>query len=167
LLNDLQKSTKIIKNILKIIAKSKRTLRIYSRSNRGGCKKTKSKKEFEKMKNKKFYTDYYTAAHWGGVQMVLVNDLPKIDPSIWDNMRFEIEDENGNYTEIYQFFITNQNYADIEWMESTFDLKYTFSDLLDCWVLCVDHFGTAWKGVPCKVFSTSWAEINADLEYKL
>jgi hypothetical protein len=117
---------------------------------------------------KRFFTDYYTASHWGGVQMVMVNNLPEIDPSIWDNARFETyNEENDQYTEIYQFFITNQNYDDIVWMEKTFDLKYTFSDLLDCWVLCVDHFGTAWKGVACEVFSESWVEHNKELEYNL
>lgn len=35
-----------------------------------------------------------------------------------------------------------------EWMQKNFpDLIFSYSDKLDLWILCVDHFGTMWKGV--------------------
>ena len=124
-------------------------------------------------KQKTFYTDYYTAAHWGDCSLVLCNKIPEIDPSIWDNMRFNLyeTDEEGNESDypidIFQWFLTNLNEWEVEWNEKTFpDLKYTYSDLLDCYVLCVDHYGTLWKSVPTPVASQSWIDSNKDKEYK-
>jgi hypothetical protein len=52
-------------------------------------------------------------------------------------------------------------------MKKTFDLKYTYSDMLDCYILCVTHWGTSWDYVECEVFSESWIESNPDLVNKL
>lgn len=119
------------------------------------------------MKTEKFYTDYKTAATWGGCNLVLCNNLPSIDPSVWDNMRFDYYDEeNDQFEEVFQWFITDLTDWQVEWQEKTFDLQYTYSDLLDCYILCVMHFGTAWAGVPCEVFSDGWKTANPDLKIK-
>lgn len=36
---------------------------------------------------------------------------------------------------------------DVEYLEQTFGLLFTYSDLLDKYILCVDHFGTSWDYV--------------------
>lgn len=117
--------------------------------------------------NKTFYTDYRTAAHWGNTQLIMCNNIPEIDPSVWDNMRFDYYDEEtGEYEEIYQWFITDLSDWAVEWQEKTFDLQYTYSDLLEKYILCVTHWGTSWDYVPCEVFSEGWKESNPELEYK-
>jgi len=119
-----------------------------------------------------FYTNYQTAATWGNCQLILCNNIVNIDPSIVDNMRFNYYpcDDDGNVSDypidIYQWYITDLSDWSVEWQEKTFDLKYTYSDLLDCYILCVDHYGTLWNSVSCEVKSQSWIEVNKDLEYK-
>lgn len=57
-------------------------------------------------------------------------------------------DDEENFPEIYQFFLTNCSYEDAEYLADRFGLLFAYSPLLDMWVLCVPHFGTMWKGVP-------------------
>lgn len=123
---------------------------------------TRTKKQEKK---KTFYTDYLTASKWCNCQLILCNNISSIDDSIWDNMRFNMYNENDDPIEIYQYFLTSLSDSDVEFMEKTFDLHYTYSDLLDCYVLCVLHYGTAWDYVPCEVKSESWIEVNRDKEY--
>lgn len=94
-------------------------------------------------------TNYAAAVNWLHKGFVMCNKLPEIDNSLWDNMNRELYDEETNeYTEIYQWFITSWSEWDVEWLEKTFpDLIITYSDLLDCYVLCVDHLGTGWDYV--------------------
>lgn len=95
-----------------------------------------------------YATNYKTAVHWCNNALILCNNIPEFDPSIWDNCRFDLYDENDNPTEIFQYYITDCNESDVEFLEAHFPgLLFTFSDVLDCYVLCVDHFGTAWSGV--------------------
>lgn len=105
------------------------------------------------------YTTYNIATHWLDGGLVLCNNIGEIDESIWDNMRFEWEEDS----EIYQWYLTSYSESDVEYLESTFGLLFTYSDKLDCFVLCVDHWGTMWSGVPCEVLSDEWAQINKDL----
>lgn len=82
--------------------------------------------------------------------LVLCNNIVKIDDSIYNNMEGLEED-----TEIYQFFLCNINECNKEYLlDCGFILSY--SDLLDCDVLCVDHLGTAWDYVltDVKLFDT-------------
>ena len=85
--------------------------------------------------------------------MILCNDIDKIeDYSIWDNMEFDREeDENGDfdYPEIYQWFIVETNDYFFEKYKDNFIM--TYSDKLNLWVLCVDHFGTGWSYVATDV----------------
>ena len=94
-------------------------------------------------------TNYAAAVNWLHKGLVICNNLPNIDPSVFENMRKNLEDEDtGECRDIYQWFITDFSLWDVEWMEETFpDLIFTYSDLLDVFVLCVDHFGTPWHGV--------------------
>ena len=117
------------------------------------------------IKQKTFYTDYLTAAKWDNCALVLCNNLPEIDSSIYNNANFEWDDEEGNQVIIYQWFITDLSEWSKEWQEKTFNLMYTYSDLLDCYILCVPHYGTAWDYVPCEVKSNDWIEVNLDKKY--
>ena len=93
-------------------------------------------------------TTYKQAINWLHPSLILCNNIATIDASIWDNIRFEFEDEDGNEIEIYQYFLTSFNDSDIEFLEKYFpSLLFTYSELLECYVLCVDHFGTSWDSV--------------------
>lgn len=105
------------------------------------------------------YTTYNIATHWIDGGLVLCNDIGKIDESIFSNERFNTEEDG----EIYQWFLTSYSESDVEWLEKTFGLLFTYSEKLDCFVLCVDHWGTMWSSVPCEVFNDKWARFNEDL----
>lgn len=98
-------------------------------------------------------TTYSTAVHWLHNNMILCNSIVVVDPSVYDEMRFSTEDEDGNYKEIYQWYITDCSLHDVEYLEESFGLLFTYSNALDCFVLCVDHFGTAWNGVYCPCYN--------------
>jgi len=114
------------------------------------------------MATKKFMTNYAVAVHWLNTALVLCNNITNIDNSIWENQRFsnfydsetgegcDEEDENACERDIYQWYLTDCSESDVEWLEEHFGLLFTYSDLLDVWVLCVDHFGTGWDYVECE-----------------
>ena len=104
-------------------------------------------------------TTYNIATHWIDGGLVLCNNIREIDESVMDNLRFDAEEDG----EIYQWFLTSYSESDVEYLEKTFGLLFTYSEKLDCFVLCVDHWGTMWSSVPCEVLSEDWAKFNKDL----
>lgn len=94
------------------------------------------------------YTTYAKAVE--NLSLVLCNNIAEVDPSVYDNMRFNsYDEENDIYTEIFQWFLTDASESTVEYLEKRHDLLFSYSDLLDCFVLCVDHWGTSWSGVNC------------------
>ena len=91
----------------------------------------------------------------------LCNNIVEIDPSVYDNARFSFYEENEDgsetQTEVYQWYLTDATESDVEFLEKSFGLLFTYSNVLDMYVLCVDHYGTSWNGVPCEVLND---EIN-------
>lgn len=101
----------------------------------------------------KTYIDYYSAVHWTNSSLILFNDIHEIDPDFHNETE---PDEEGNYPEIHQYFLTALNDKNVEWMRKTFpDVILAYSDKLGLWVLCVDHFGTSWDYV--------WTEVSENL----
>ena len=97
-------------------------------------------------------TDYNTAVHWLGNAFILCNNIVENDESVIENIEYpewtNDNEEGRGGIEIFQWFLTNMSCEDKEWMQKNFpDLIFSYSDKLDLWVLCVDHFGTMWKGV--------------------
>ena len=90
-------------------------------------------------------TTYLTAVNWLNNSRILCNDICNIDELFWDNCRFELEEGD----EIFQFFLTNCSLSDVEFLEKHFGLLFAYSQLLDLYVLCVDHYGTSWDCVTC------------------
>lgn len=120
-----------------------------------------------------YHTNYSVAIHWCNNSYVMCNNLPEIDPSIWYNMMLPIQEyveeeedvedmeEEPEYREIFQWFITNASSGDVNYLMRTFPgLIFTYSDLLDCYVLCVDHYGTSWDYV-------DWVTTNKNAEAEL
>lgn len=110
-------------------------------------------------------TTYHIATHWLGHSYVLANNITQ-DTSVFDNFRFDFYDEDGEPMEIYQWYIVDANESDVEWLERTFGLLFTYSELLDCFVLCVPHCGTGWAYVPCDILNEDVLESNPEMLYE-
>ena len=105
-------------------------------------------------KKQPYYTTYSEAVNWRNNNYILCNNIVDIDQSVYGNMRFQdYDEETESYTEIYQWFITDCNEGDVEYLEKHFGLLFTYSDKLDCYILCVDHYGTSWDYVHCEVLT--------------
>ena len=91
---------------------------------------------------------YLEAVNWLGNSRVLCNNIPQIDESIFDNANFDWYDvETDTDVEIYQWFITDCTQNEVVYLADRFGLLFTYSSLLDCYILCVDHYGTSWDYV--------------------
>lgn len=74
---------------------------------------------------------------------VFIPNLDKIDPSVLD-----CYDGNGEEVTVYQYFVTDCDDNDIGWLKKTFpEMLFVYSELLNRYVLCVDHVGTPWSSV--------------------
>lgn len=127
-----------------------------------------------------YHTNYHVATHWLGNSLVLCNNIPEVDESVWDNMPpiidLDSDDEDnyadgkicpqcgakmeecgfewecpecGNceeaYPEVFQWYITDCSEDDVNYLHKTFGLMFTYSDKLDCYILCVPFCGVSWK----------------------
>lgn len=98
-----------------------------------------------------FPTNYRTAVEWCNNSFVLCNNLPQIDDSVIDNAEFDwYNEETEEQAEIFQWYITDCNPYDKDFLKNHFGLLFTYSNLLDCYILCVDHYGTSWDYVYCE-----------------
>ena len=95
--------------------------------------------------------------------MVLCNKIGELDYSLYDNVETGsvYNEETGEYEDIYQYFIID--FA--SWMLDDIKKKYndeliiTYSDMLECYVLMVDHWGTGWDYVLTDIdFTTDYEE---------
>ena len=86
-----------------------------------------------------YKTNYKVATKWCNNSYVMCNHIAEIDPSVLGNMRFELDSSSGD--EIYQWFISDCSEWDVEFLEENFGLRFSYSDLLDCYILCVDLGG--------------------------
>ncbi len=103
------------------------------------------------MEAKTYSTNYLVATQWMNNSLILCNDIVEKDFSVYENMRFsDYDEETGEMTEIYQWFLTDCSRDEVEYLEETFGLLFSYSDLLDLYILCVDHYGTAWNYVYCE-----------------
>ena len=87
--------------------------------------------------------------------IVLCNNIVNIDESVFANMKNGYNEETEEYEEIYQYYLCNiSEWEEKELLEMGIILSY--SDMLECDVLCVDHFGTSWDYVltNVKIFDT-------------
>ena len=97
---------------------------------------------------KTYTTDYKTAVHWLHNNLIMCNNITDVDTFL--EYRFDFyNEEDGTYTDIYQHYLTDCSLCDVEFLEEHFGLLFAYSETLDLYVLCVDHYGTAWDYVPC------------------
>ena len=83
--------------------------------------------------------------------LVLCNELVNIDAALFDNMvNIEIEEDD----EIYQYYLCNLGEFEREKLIE-YGVSLSYSELLDCDVLLVTHWGTSWDYVMTNV---KWSE---------
>ena len=99
---------------------------------------------------KNYGTNYGVAANWLNNSLILCNDIVEKDFSVYENCRFSTYDEETETEkEIFQWYLTDCSESDVEYLEEHFGLLFSYSEMLDLYVLCVDHFGTNWYWVYC------------------
>ena len=94
---------------------------------------------------------------------ILCNNIPEIDEYLFENCELCNTDE-----EFYQYFLSDCSKDDAERLHKWFGLNFLYSEKLDLYVLCVDHFGTPWNGISCGVYDAEVAEIvkRRGMEFK-
>lgn len=95
-----------------------------------------------------FRMSFKTAIHWLHKSLIWCDEITNIDPMVYDNLNYNFDEE----TEIFQWFLTDFNEDEINWMRRKFpSLIFSYSNKLELYVLCVDHCGTGWDyvGIDC------------------
>lgn len=84
--------------------------------------------------------------------LVLCNNIVNIDNTVFDNMQnIDVDDDDF---EIYQYYLCNLDDFEREKLLD-YDVSLSYSELLDCDVLLVTHWGTSWDYVMTDV---KWSE---------
>lgn len=95
--------------------------------------------------------------HYVG-DIVLCNNITEVDDEIWDNVdESNLIDEDGdeiNDLEIYQYYLCNVGVWQKEQLKGT-GVILSYSNVLDCDVLMVQHWGTSWDYVMTDI---EWTE---------
>ena len=121
------------------------------------------------------FASYKTIVDYFIGDLVLCNNIVEIDSSVYDNLETEERYYNENGEEItedeyynddnaycddsipdfYQFYLCSVGKWDAEQAKKA-GLMLSYSDMLGCDVLCVDHWGTSWTHVltSVKLFDT-------------
>ena len=87
--------------------------------------------------------------------LVLCNNIAEADSTIWDNFNIELSENE----EIYQYYLCNIGQFDHDIL-TEYGILLTYSELLDCDVLCVTHWGTSWDYVSTDIELTdNWDEV--------
>ena len=96
----------------------------------------------------KYTTNYRVATQWLNPSLILCNNISDVDTFLDYRFNFYNEEE-GTYIDIYQYYLTSLSESDVEYLEEHFGLLFAYSEMLDLYILCVDHYGTAWDYVSC------------------
>lgn len=154
------------------LSKNKCLCFTHQKSNResGRREKKMTRKELEKiglLKNDKMgqyekergKASYKTIVNQFIGDIVLCNNIADVDPSVWDNME-NVEDDGESYLDIFQYFLCDVGQYDKEFCRKC-GLIFSYSDLLELDVLCVDHLGTSWDYVltNAKLFD-NWEDLE-------
>ena len=104
------------------------------------------------------FTSYYAACKMisNKIHCDLIADL---DPTLFDNLEFDLETEDGSEREIYMYYLTDCDDDEVRRLERTFsDMLFAYSERLGKWILCVDHFGTPWQAVEVEVLDPDFSD---------
>lgn len=89
-----------------------------------------------------YRTNYRVAADWLRPGLIVCNDVTLCDPSVYEDFAGRDDDE------VMQWVLTSLSSGDVKRMREHFpQLKWSYSVLLDLFVLCVDFCGLSWEYV--------------------
>lgn len=95
----------------------------------------------------KGWASYRTIVDYFIGDVVLCNNIAEIDETIDYNYNLPLCDEDGNNAkEIYQYYVCNVSEYEKEQLTKA-NILMSYSEMLECDVLCVDHYGTSWDYV--------------------
>ena len=112
--------------------------------------KLESMGEYEKENNR---ASYRTLVERFIGDIVLCNNVVEVDEYLYDNVVVGnlYNEEQDEYVEIFQYYLCNVSQCEIEMLreltQDNNDIILAYSDILECYVLMVDHFGTSWNYV--------------------
>ena len=106
---------------------------------------------------------YKDAVEYMHNSLILCNNISEIDEYLFENC--ELCNVNK---EFFQYFLTDCTKDDAERLHKWFGLNFLYSEKLDLYILCVEHWGTPWRSVACSVYDEEVAEIikRRGLEFK-
>jgi len=86
------------------------------------------------------------------LNLVLCNNISKFDDSVESNCLFEVADEEGNTIHnIHQYYFTDADKFQVEKLLKKYpNLLFSYSSMLDIYILCVPHIGKSWDLVETK-----------------
>lgn len=106
---------------------------------------------------------YKNAVEYFNNSLILCNNISEIDEYLFENC--ELCNINEDF---YQYFLTDCTKDDAERLHEWFGLNFLYSEKLELYVLCVDHYGTPWSSVSCGVYDKFVADCikRNGLEFK-
>lgn len=114
--------------------------------------------EYEKKHGK---ISYKTLLNYYNRDMILCNNIVNIDDSIYDNILVGniYNEEEDYYNDIFQYFIWDLTEWDLKHIQENYndELIIAYSEILDNYVLLVDHYGTSWDYVLTNIeYTDNW-----------
>lgn len=82
-------------------------------------------------------------------EMILCNEIEKIEPYLFENIIvWDLYDEDGEMKDIFQFYFIAVWEYDLKYIANHYpDVIIARSEMLDVYVLLVDHVWTSWDYV--------------------
>lgn len=109
------------------------------------------------------FISYKDATEYFHNSLILCNNIVDLDDCIFENCELcNVEQE------YYQYYLTDCSQDDAEKLNQWFGLNFLYSEKLELYVLCVEHFGTSWNYIPCGVYDSFVADCikRRGLEFK-
>lgn len=100
---------------------------------------------------------YYNAMEFIKFSRIMCNNICEIDPSVYENLEKKVNED-----EIFCWFLTNIDEDDKRLIDEIFPntFTWTYSDLLDCYVLCRLVFGQS------MTLDTAYVDLDKVSAYK-
>lgn len=110
-----------------------------------------------KYEKEKGFASYKTIIQYFAGNIVLCNNIINVDESIFYNMDCTETNDYGDiiYPDVYQYYVCNISEYEKEKLQAA-GVILSYSDMLQCDIICVDHYGTSWDHVltNIKLFDT-------------
>ena len=111
------------------------------------------------------YINYMTLFNFLFTDSILCNNIVNVDSDFYFNEEIKEDENEDDYLEFYQYYLVDvdtwrlEKYKEyLQEKNKKSDISLFYSDMLECYVVGVSHFGTSWRCVYTDV------EIERDAE---